>query len=59
MKIRMTFDYDDYARTVLGHHYGQQTMTRDDLIQWIRSTLDATFDELQWDYHRQLEGRET
>jgi len=46
MKIRMTFEFDDYDRAVVASSYGDPGKAgRKDLLAWIKGVVDAAFNQ--------------
>lgn len=55
MKIRMVFNFGPEERRVLGRElYGLRTLSREELINWIQMTVNATFESIRSDYDRKL-----
>lgn len=53
LKVRVTYEVDDFGRRAVAHHFGEDGMaTRQQIKNMIENLIDAHFDDLVYDYQK-------
>lgn len=57
MRIKMVFEFDDYARRALSSVFGDKTpASRERIKGWVEMVVGSSLDEIKGDYETNIEA---